>query len=496
MQNYLKNLSIIILIIFASILVYKVHLNYSYPYQDPHEASFIVEKQNNYYPYPLHGDEWTHLAQATYLIENKKIPELNPYLKDSGNKLNLESGFHSFLAQFFTLTKLDPILNYQYLPAIILIISLLSIILLIMLITNNFYISLLSSLFFLSIKNNVNLMGVWFLVPLTFSIFIIYLFFYCFLHKNKRLKYLSILFYLASLFVYPAATVLTTLILVIYLLINKKLNKYHLILLSILILASLVLFRNNLQHLLDVFIFRYGWTGAFEFNYSIIKMYGLVAFLLALIGLIYTYTKKLNKILIIWPLICSIPVLMYPIVKFTLFLPYQRAFFYLLISLAPLSAVGLSYLVEYVHNLIKRYDKIAAVFIIIIVTIFIFINQFNNYYRIDDKRFLPLHFINEDDYQALKWVKNSYGGGNLVMANLLTAFGVYPISQNYVVAMPLSNLQGGNENLVNQFYDSDCQTKENILIKNKINLVYNYNKINCTFLKEVYDKNVYVYEAI
>ncbi|MEK7092637.1 MAG: hypothetical protein AAB907_03355, partial [Patescibacteria group bacterium] len=161
MLDNVRKILIIVLIVFTFILVYKVHFNYNYPYQDPHEINFIVEKDNNYYPYPLHGDEWTHLAQATYLMENKKIPELNPYLKDSGNKLNLESGFHSFLAQFFTLTNLDPILNYQYLPAIFTIIYILTLILLILFLTNNFYISFLSALFFLSIKNNVNLMGIW-----------------------------------------------------------------------------------------------------------------------------------------------------------------------------------------------------------------------------------------------------------------------------------------------------------------------------------------------
>ena len=494
MKNYHK-LLLIILIPFVFFLVYKVHLDYGYYYQDPHEPDFIVQKENNYYQYPLHGDEWTHLAQTVYLMKNQKIPELNPYIKDSRPKLNLESGFHSFLAQFFTLTNTDPILNYQYLPAIFTIIYLLGLILLILLLTNNFYISFLSSLFFLSIKNNVNLMGIWFLVPLTFSIFLMYLFFYCFLHKNKRLNYLSMLFYITSIFVYPLSTILITLILFIYLFLEKKINRTYFLLLLAPIFIALFLFRNNLKHLFNIFIFRYGWTGAFEFNYSIFMMYGLIAFLFAVIGIIYVYRKRLNRILLIWPLICLVLVIMYSILNFTLFLPYQRAFFYLLIGLAPLSGIGLYYLLENVYDFIKKYDKSLALFIIILIFALIFINQFNNYYKIDDKRFLPLHFINEDDYLALKWVRENYGENNLIMSNLLTAFAVYPISQNYVVAMPLSNLRGGNEELVNKFYNSNCETKKEILEKNDINLVYDYDKINCGFLKEVYNKKVYVYEA-
>ena len=494
MKNYHKIL-LIILIIFTFFLIYKVHLNYNYAYQDPHEPGFIVQKESNYYQYPLHGDEWTHLAQAAYLMENQEIPELNPYIKNSRPKLNLESGFHAFLAQFFTLTSTDPILNYQYLPAIFAPFYILGLILLILLLTNNFYISLLSSLFFLSIKNNVNLMGIWFLVPLTFSIFIMYLFFYCFLHENKKLNYLSMLFYITSIFVYPISTILITLILFIYLILKKKVNKYYFAILLIPILIALFLFRNNLKHLFSVFIFQYGWTGAFEFNYSIFAMYGLVAFLFAALGIIYVYKKNLNRILLIWPLICLILVIMYSIFNFTLFLPYQRAFFYLLISLAPLSGIGLYYLLEKIYHFINKYDKKVAIFIILVLTILIFMNQFNNYYEIEDRRFLPLHFINEDDYRALKWIRENYGANNLIMTNLLTAFGVYPISQNYVVAMPLSNLQGGDESLVSKFYNSDCETKKDILEKNKIGLVYDYNKINCNFLREVYNKKVYVYEA-
>ena len=281
---------------------------------------------------------------------------------------------------------------------------------------------------------------------------------------------------------------------ILYLIINNKFNKYYLIFGVILFLAALFLFRNNLQHLFDVFIFKYGWTGAFEFKYSIIKMYGLIAFLFALIGSIYIYKKRLNKILLMWPLICLIPVIMYSTLKFTLFLPYQRAFFYLLIGLVPLSAIGLYYLLEYVYIFIKKYDKTLAIFTIILLTSLVFISQFNNYYKIEDKRFLPLHFINEDDYNALKWVKENYGTKNLIMTNLLTAFGVYPISQNYVVAMPLSNLGGGDESSVIKFYSSDCQTKKEIILKKKINLVYSYDKINCDFLKKVYNKKVYIYE--
>ncbi len=494
MKNHIKNLLILLLIIFAFFLVYKVHFNYNHPYQDPHEPNFIVQKENNHYPYILHGDEWTHAAQAIYLIENKKIPETNPYLKNQGHKLNLESGFHAFLAQFFTLTNLNPILYYQYLPALFAVISVLTIILLINLLTNNFYISFFSALFFLSIKNNVNLMGIWFLIPLTFSLFLIYLFFYCFLNENKRLNYLSIIFYLASIFVYPLSTILITLILSLYILFYKKFNKSYLIFLLILFLSTLIIFKSNFSILFNSLIFKYGWTGAFEFEYSIFDMYGLIAFLFSLIGIFYIYKKKLNKILLIWVLICLIPVIMYSTLRFTLFLPYQRAFFYLLIGLIPLSGIGLYFLLEKIYYFIFKYDNKAAIFIVILLISLLFINQFNDYYEIEDKRFLPLHFINEDDYNALLWIKENYGKNNLIMSNLLTAFAVYPISQNYVVALPLSNLAGGNEKLVNKFYSSDCETKKKIIFENKVDLVYNYNKISCDFLKEVYNKNVYVYD--
>jgi hypothetical protein len=484
---------VILLIIFTFILIYKVHFNYPYFYQDPHNKNFIVEEKAGKYDYPIHGDEWTHLAQTEYIIKNKEIPKTNPYLKDSGNKLDLESGFQVFNAQFSILTNLDLILNYKYLPAIFSIIYILCLIIFILLITKNFYISIFSSLFFLSVKNNVNLMGIWFLVPITFSIFLIYLFFYCFLNENKKLNYLSILFYITSIFVYPISTILITFALLIYSIFYKKFSKYYLILLFTLVISSLILFRNNLDKIFSIILFKYGWTGAFEFNYSITKMFGLIASAFALFGIFQVYKKKLNKILIILPLVCLIPILTYLMFKFTLFIPYQRAFLYLLINLAPLAGIGLYYLSENIYNFLNKIDKSAAIFIVVLFTLLVFINNFYNYYKIDNNQFLMLHFINDDDYNALKFVKDNYRGNNLIMTNLLTAFAVYPVTQNQVVALPLSNLGGGNEKLINKFYASNCDMKKNIVENNNINLVYSYNKINCDFLKEVYNKNAYVY---
>ena len=97
-------------------VIYMVHFSYDDYFISPHDNRFIVKGYNEYYPYPYHADEWAHLASAEYIISEGKIANVNPYLQTSRH-FNLESGFDGFLAEFFLVTSLDPMVFYQFLPA-------------------------------------------------------------------------------------------------------------------------------------------------------------------------------------------------------------------------------------------------------------------------------------------------------------------------------------------------------------------------------------------
>ena len=73
-----KVIVLLLLLAFTFCLVYEIHSNYKYPF---------------------HTEEWQHLARGIQIIENKRILLKNPYYNTE--EMNLEIGFHIFLAEFF-----------------------------------------------------------------------------------------------------------------------------------------------------------------------------------------------------------------------------------------------------------------------------------------------------------------------------------------------------------------------------------------------------------
>lgn len=185
----LKVLLFIFVIIISGLLIYKVHYSYTGFIQNPHVHPSYTTVKNFNYPFPIHADEWTHLSQIIYIIDSRTFGFRNPYSPDLIFHKDFEFGFHFLLALLFKLTSLDPVLWYQFLPAIFFIINASLLFFFMRQLTNNYYIALFSILFFLAIPSNTNFLGNWFAVPLTFSVFSIYLFFICldkFIKQRKR----------------------------------------------------------------------------------------------------------------------------------------------------------------------------------------------------------------------------------------------------------------------------------------------------------------------
>lgn len=169
----------LLLILISGFFIYGVHYSYSGIIQDPHSNPVFLNVTNLNYPFPVHADEWTHLGQIIYIINSKTLGFVNPYSPSLTNNNELEVGFNLFLALFFIITTLNPVLSYQFLPAIFFMINATLLFFFVKKLTKNYYIALFSILFFLAIPSNINFLGNWFAVPLTFSIFSIYLFFIC-----------------------------------------------------------------------------------------------------------------------------------------------------------------------------------------------------------------------------------------------------------------------------------------------------------------------------
>ena len=454
------------------------------------------------YKYPLHVDEWQHLARGIHILENKQISFINPYfipnplVPEENYYPNFEIGFHLFLAIFFYITHLNPILFYRFFPAIFAVLSAFLLFNLIYYLTRKFYIALFSILFFAALKININISGLWFFTPLTFALPFLFLFLFLFFKsldsQDNKFLILSILIFLILFIIHPISVILIYFIILLFLFINF--NKMYFrcsipFILSPLLLAFIfILFIwkeaiLNLKFLItDWLILEEGW-GYVELKYFLPSFYNIIPFSLAIIGIYPSIKNSKLRLFVIWFLLTSFLIFIFHNFKFSILIPYQRILYYSFLSLVPLSAIGLYFIL----NKIKKYK-----FIIFILFTLVFYFTFYNYYNLPPESQL-YHVIEDKDYDALEFLSNY--NNKIIMSPLKMSVAIYPITKNYVIAMTKGNLPDREIQIVKDFYSTDCNKKKEIIDIYNIDFIISENKLNCNFLKEIYSKGDYIYEA-
>lgn len=500
-KKRLMRISLVILIlIFTFILVYSPHFSYKYPY---------------------HGDEWRHLIEARNLNEGNYVCSFKYDYQC------LEIGFHIFLA---VLSKIfDIIIIYKFLPALFACIASLILFFLVYKSTENFWIGILSMIFFASIKSNIYILGLWFFVPLTLSIPLIYLFLLFFTESiekdnNKRLV-LSFIIYLGILIIHPPSGLIMIPLIFIYSLINykffiKNLWRFYIVagLIFILTYFGYLFFRvmrgpyEYIQYITDaskffsidaisefvkLFIFKYGWAKP-EIPINLMWGYSIIGVVLAVIGFIYLFKKGFFKkrylIFVFFTLTTLVQFLLFNPIKFTILAPYQRIFYYLLISLPILSAIGTYYIIKLVREklkdlMIKKYIINGVILFIIIFVIFF---SFKDYYD-SPKEAKLVKYVDDNDYKALKFLREYDSSDATVLADFNTSMALSFISGHKT---PKSGFFENNMLIVIFFRDNiDEDTKLKMIKENNITYIYSKRLLeDGMYGKLIYDDKIYIYE--
>jgi hypothetical protein len=448
-------------------------------------------------------------------IAKEKKLNYNPYLDKPAH--DREIGFHLLLAGFFLLPKINPVLIYQFLAPLFLVINALFLFFLVYKLTKNYWIGLFSIFFFASIRSNLNLMGNWFFTPATFTLFLVFIYFYCFtkaIQSNKADKLLltfAMIVFLVTIIIYPLAAVLMALISLIFSFTRlgfvKKNWKYILFfgllgLIIVIVFVKLYFWTGTmggtLQRFLEELVFKKGWT-VLEHTYSLISLYGVVALLLAAIGAVYLFFKKKNLLFILWPAALLINMLFFILFSFSLFFPYQRNFFYLLISLAPLSAMGLYWLSELLFTCLRKYvfkKKACCLAVCALLVLLVLFITFKSYYKIEPQQFSLHKVITMPEYNALLWLKENYPPYKKVLAKPFLSTTVYPISMNRVVGLIPSSVEGGTYARIYDFFNSNCNMKQIIVDEEKVDFVISDEEISCSFLGKIYQNDrIMIYQV-
>lgn len=479
-------IALVLLAIFFITLSF--HTNYQGSVRFIHEPN-TVTKLDSAYPYPMHGDEWVHLAQGRYIIESSSLPFKNPYDTKTQFHANLESGFDMIIAEFFMMTGLDPVRQYYLLPAIFTTIVALLLIGFTVKLTKKIWIGISAAIFFVSIKSNINILGFWFFLPIVLGILLLY----GYLSIPKKDYLLKLIVFGACVLSYP----LICPIILVYEVFMHKNDKKSLITIILggilaLILATIILGWSRLSNYLIVYV---GWTETFETFYNPIAYYGLISTLFAVIGLVVIIQKGLPKLLIYIAGFLILNILLYAIFKFSILIPYQRSLLLLLVTASLFSGIGFYSVV----TLIMRYkDKVHALFINGLLGLFICITVFflfNKYHVIDDTSYYPILYFNDADYAALGSLNSDLVRDSIIMTPPGISFSIYPTILAKTTELADSNLGFGDYQYSDYFYRTDCATRLNMTQYFNVTYIYSLKKLNCSWMGELYSNPPYIYEV-
>ena len=399
------------------------------------------------YPLPFHIDEWHHISEALRLGNYGEYFESLRVMAERRFS-GMEIGFHFVLFLISWVFNLVSI--YQFLPAIWAVFSALALFYVVYKkSSHNFYLAILAVVFFGSIKSNINLTGLWFFTPLTFSIPIIFLYLYFFTEgvqtENKKFILISLFLMLILIPTHSISVLFALPILTLYLLFNFKyfLKNILFFLTFLLVPAVGILFYkytlgiewgNLISHFWQSVQFKYGW-GVLELKNSPAEIYSWTGYFFAFLGILAIFFGKKAEeyfLFLIWLAVMILQIIIYYTTGISYFSPYQRNFYYLALSLPFLSAFGLytslvlirKYLKQFLFSssggnkkravtinikINNKYEKLTLNLASILIVLLVLVLILANYYSVP--RQLTLNpVINQSGYEALTYLKNLPGG--------------------------------------------------------------------------------------
>lgn len=416
----------------------------------------------------------------------------------------LEIGFHFILFILSNIVNLVSI--YQFLPALWACLGGLAIFYIAHKKTGRCFLGILAMIFFASIKSNVNITGLWFFTPLSFSIPLILLYLYFFsegLNKENKKHLLLSLVIIAALIPTHSISVLFALpifaicgaIYYQYIIREWKFFSIFLIIPIIGVLFYKYTLGLDWNELLAsrFYYFQYGW-GIVEIKNSLTETYSLIGYLLAIIGVIFILIKRQTKkflLWLIWPLTVIILMIIYRLTGISLLSPYQRNIYYLTLSLPILSAIGLFYLIkqinEWIGQLIEnhhtshiqkfitvsiklkidpKYTKIVQLATGTLIVVLVFFATFFSYYRLPANVGL-YRVINAEEYYILKYLGQFSPA--TVMAPQFISAAMFPISGHRPVGTYV--FYGDSADVTAFFLSNDCRQKKEIIDRYQVKYI-------------------------
>lgn len=373
----------------------------------------FIPHQN--YLYPVHIDEWVHIAYANATLQAGSITFPDPFLAPETTSLtpNLEVGFHLFCGVFQQISGIDWMIIFRYFPSIIFAITVLSVYIM----ARRYGFGIEAAFFTCLIPTTVGILGPAFLVPVSLGLLFTPLL--LFLALNFKSIWAYLLIFLITCFLlslHAPSAICPVIILAPYILLNARDNfKHSLGVTTSLILPFLIIFPWIADLLLPTaqsLLTPQPLPDYIQFP-RVIQTLGYIPILFCLLGTLLLAVKggKRNYSLILGMLALTLVQAIFFTFHYGVPIIYERGLLYMMLMITIVAGAGLAAvkhlsLPERLGNRLRiprpaRNVGIILYAVIIVVTLAIGIpaRQDTPYY----------HMIDNHDYQSFVWIRDNIG---------------------------------------------------------------------------------------
>ena len=454
-------------------------------------AFYIAFIPHLQYPYPLHVDEWLHMAYSKAMLQTGSMTFYEPFYQASTSYNQL--GFHLFWGVFQEISEISWMTIFRFFPSIIFIITTLSV----YIFANRMGFGLYAALIVSLIPTTVGILGPAFLVPLALGMpFIPLSLFIAFNFKTLWSYLVLFLIVYFMLFVHLPSTVCLLIVLVPYILLNFKGNFRHslgiILILGIFVVVSLPWILAFLPA--NMSFFNQGISEDFVTIPRLLQIFGYLPISLCLLGTLILGIKggKQNYGLILGLLAILLMLVMF--FQFHIGQPtvYQRGLHYMMMMASIVAGAGLMWVYNFrlPGKLLARIKippiakNVGMVFGLVLIVLLL-VNGIHN-----RQNALYYHMIDQEDYNAFQWIEENIGTGYdraLLDPWKATAFTAITGKMVYtrIHEAPYANDLKAYEFLIDSCNDTA------FLRENNISIVYSRDNCSNPDLVEVRD-NVYL----
>lgn len=379
-------------------------------------AYYVAFIPHQGYAYPLHLDEWTHLAGSNEIIkEGGAVGLSDPFSGGARNAVQLlEVGFHLFWAVFHQVSGIPWLVIYRYFPGIIFIFTILSVYTL----ARREGFGVEAAFFTSLVPTTVGILGPAFLVPLALGLPFIPLSMFLVFNFRNWWSYLVLFIFFTFLLTLHAVTAVgLAIVLMPYVVINLKKDFKHSLAIT---LVFAIPFAASLPWLFQPVVLpalRSLLHPQFPLDYvdlgSVISLYGYLPTVLCVVGVGALAFRRTTKGygLVLGLLALAVMLAAFYTLHIGIAQLYYRGVMYLMLGMGIVAGAGLMLVRELQLPALARGRPIPSLLIKnsgrVLCLVLIGLTLF---FGLSARHDIPYyHMIDQTDYEAFIWIKDNVG---------------------------------------------------------------------------------------